>query len=219
MEAGVNHQRRMLVIRRWEKGAPKDQFETRLFWMSLAQAHSYNQTVGKLVKSGSPPFQAEAAVQQVVFKMMQGKMPGPKDPPEFHELRLRFPILSEEDIERLPVAGCPHGQIEGMTLSIQIEGQGERIIKLEFSTVQAEAYNTALADLVEVNDCSRDEAWFMLNRTIGALLCGQTVKMEGETQLLDDVVELFQPMDGEAVQKLPVATDEDVRRLSFRETA
>jgi len=227
--------RRTIPITTKKKGAGALP-EIRLFTMSDRQAEIFDRVVGTMTMSVRRPLtqeQAEGLVEKTVANMLGGQMPPETAPRAFHELRIHFPILKAPQIRKLVRFGCPIGRVEAMVITFACEGVGLRQVVIEFDEDQANAFNDALEELAndaeerdrEANEPAagdyRDAAWVQLCNFVGRLLNGAELNEPGEDEperpfFLIRLVGLFQALTPEDRAELPLASEAQLRRWSFR---
>lgn len=206
--------KRTIIIARRPKGRDDVPPEVRLFWMNDKQAAVYNTATTGLMRRGVTRPEAEGSVESVLQLMFEGHMPREQDPGIFHEMRILFPIINDTGYEKLPIAGAPNGWIEQAILYLQ-DKKGPRAVRFEFNPRQRNAYNEAIAAVHELNELSRDDAWMFVNNTVGALISGMA-SHEQEHPVLQELADAFPTISHKVVKRLPHATEEDVKRWSFR---
>ena len=210
--------------------------EIRLFTMSDRQAALFARVASALTKSVTRPLtqeQAEGLVEKTIANMLGGQMPPETAPRAFHELRIHFPILKPPQIRKLLRFGCPAGRIEAMVITFACQGVGLRQCFCEFDTDQADAFNDAIEELT--NDAEnydhetgeptlidhRDSAWVQICSFTGRLLSGAELNKPAADEperpfFLLRLVGLFQSLTSEERAELPLATEDQLRRWSFR---
>lgn len=214
---------------------PGSKEEIRLFTMNKRQVDLFFAVAETLRDTSQIPFEKAAMiVQKTVIAMLGGKMPSESAPRAFLEMRLAFPTLRPRDILKLPRAGCPRGRVMAMVLQVTMQeakpaptlvvpGQPEpkaqpeirRTILIEFDKDQADFYNEAIREIMDRDQCSKDDAWLWINNLIGRLFAGAEMKDGCQEMLLMRAVNLFPAFDRQQVEKMPLATEDDVRRWSF----
>ena len=177
---------------------------------------------------------AAHVVQKAVVDMLGGKMPSESMPAAFHHLRMAFPILRPRDVKKLLRAGCPRGRITALVLQVEMEnrnkpplvlsggevhGRKRLTVLVELDQDQADFHADATREIMERDECTKDDAWLWVNNLIGQLLAGAILKeTEGTHEiLLLRAAGLFQGLTEKEALAMPLATEDDVRRWSFTE--
>lgn len=201
--------RRSLAFTTYHRRQP-DLPVLRLFWFNDAQAKFVTRAVESFTTRGFCPVKANTIVDRVVLAFLEGKEPGMEADASIRLGRTLFPALTDVDVEALPRAGAPVGRIRALVFQIAHEGR-QRVVRVDMTRDQADAYNSALWNLQKLLKVSRDEAWFQLGGIVGRLLHGATM-----TDTANDVVaSLAAAFPAEDLTARPDATEEDVKRWTF----
>lgn len=215
--------KRAILICRQPKGSVNEHgvggIRTVLYWLNDAQAEYYDSLRRQLLLDGeSKPEQVEHHLDSVILALLRGLRPLPSHDAVFHEMRLRFPTLSDEELAQLPVCGAPSGWISSFNLQLTYGQSGAvRVLRFDMTPLQARAYNDAISAIQDSNQCDRDEAWFTTNAIVGSLLTTGSLTATGDTDILDPLVAAFPRLEKHRLLGLPDSTDEDVRRWSYRD--
>lgn len=180
--------------------------------MSDPQARFFESSVESLmIATHCSQKHADAVITGVVVRYLQGGDPGASTTPALRRGRTLFPVLTDAEVDMLPMAGAPHGRIEALILQVQLDDCTQKLVRFDLTEKQADAFNEALEQTMVTENIPRDFAWLQCIACVGKLLAGHPT-MEGDGHLAQRMSFVFGPTN---VLDLPLATEEDSRDLMF----
>lgn len=189
--------------------------QTRLFELSERQVDLIDETTTLLASHlQQRTYPCFKLVQGVACRLLLGGMPSEDAPNLLFRLRFEFPTLTKDEIEALPVAGCPDGKIEAVVIQAKI-GNITKTFLLEFDKAQEEFFNDGIEAFQNRNGLTRDEAWHQMMTIVARLSSGAQLKPDAD-DFMRFAAGVFPTIEQDQLAAMPEATLDDARRWSFR---
>ena len=186
----------------------------RIYVMSSKQEAVAVDAVNALCEnSGEDEQRAMAFVERHCVNMLRGRPLAPDAPRALHDIREAFPILTERQLAKLPVFGCPSGRIDAIVIPMRALDGSVRKTLYCLNRGQRRIFNDAFLRLAHELR-SRDAAWVQLSSQVALALSGASVP-----EAFGDDAIWFQPLTIDEVMELPEATTDDLVRWCYRREA
>jgi len=199
------------------RGAGAGVAHIRLYEMTLPQRTHFDAAARSLALEGKVTAeQADKMVEHLVVGCLSGRFGRKPLPKAIRELSNVFPRLTSAQVEALPVFGCPDGDVVALVLQLTAKDGSKRTVRYDMDDGQQAWFADAMRRAIVVGGESRDQAWFNLTVLVGRLICGGTLKKDADFLVLIGSG-YFPALTVEQAMALPVATEDDVRRLTFRD--